>query len=322
MSDGVLVMAFGGPASMDEVGPFCARLMGREPSPEVLERVSRRYLTIGGSSPLPSIARSIAQGLEEKLAADGARVPVETGMRYSRPTMGEGIAALVRRGGDRIVTVSLSPFESSHSSGAYRDAVVRAAVEYPRVTIAEAPSFRTTEAFLTAVTTAVHDSLAEVAGKRTGVLFTAHSLPVDEIGGDPYVEQLRQTTNGVAAQLGLALPIGDCRQRWLPGVDAYGTPDTDVPWLFAYQSKGQRPGEWLGPDVDDVVREMAKAGFEAVVFVPVGFATDHMETLYDLDVQACGLAYDLGMDYARAAVPNDSDEMVEALAKVVEPLLG
>jgi ferrochelatase len=115
--------------------------------------------------------------------------------------------------------------------------------------------------------------------------------------------------------------MGDMKQHWLPGIDAYGTENAGTPWLLTYQSKGARPGPWLEPDVLDCVRAMAKAGFDGVIFAPVGFATDHMETLYDLDVEACGLALDLGMDYQRVAVPNDEPEMISALAEVVGPLL-
>ncbi len=322
MSDGVLVMGFGGPRSLDDVPEFCANLMGREPGPEVLERVRLRYLTIGGSSPLPDIATSIAQKLGEKLAADAHEVPVKVGMRYWHPFMAEGIDELAAAGVGRVVTVSLSPFESSHSSGAYRTAVARAAAGHPDLTIADAPSIRTAPTFLTALTDALQGAVTEVEGRRKGVIFTAHSLPVAELGGDPYVEELREAAAHVARDAGLAPPAAVGGQRWLPRVDAYGSGEGALPWLLAYQSKGQRSGRWLGPDVTDVVREMAAAGFDAVVFSPIGFATDHMETLYDLDVEAAGLAYDLDMDFRRAEAPNDSELTVEALASVVEPLLA
>lgn len=309
-------MGFGGPYSLDDVEPFCRNLMGREPSPEVVERVKLRYLTIGGRSPLPEIARSISEKLSDQL-----KVPVAYGMRYWRPFIAGAVAELVQEQGvDRIVAVSLSPFESTHSSGAYRAALNEAVAGYS-VEVVEAPSFRRTVAFLDALARGVAESLEDIPSGRNAVLFTAHSLPADEIAGQPYVEQLRETATGVAAQSGFELPVGDCQQSWLPGIKAYGSAEASIPWLLSYQSKGARPGPWLEPDVQDCVRAMAKAGFDGVVFTPIGFATDHMETLYDLDVEASGLALDLGMEFHRSPVPNDGPEMIEALADVVRPLL-
>lgn len=319
---GVLLTAFGGPGSMDEVATFCASLMGREPSPEVIERVQLRYLTIGGASPLPEIVGRIAEKLGEGLAKRKMDVPVAVGMRYSSPSIADGLAALVANGVDRVVTLSLAPFESPHSSGAYRDAVLRAAALLPDVTIVEAPAFGELPAFIDALGQAAGEALADIAPGRNAVLFTAHSLPVDEIAGSPYVESLQRTAGEVARKVGMQGPARQGVQQWLEGVDAFGSKGGGVPWLLAYQSRGQRGGEWLGPDVLDVVRTLRVAGFEGVVFAPIGFATDHLETVYDLDVEASGLAFDLDMEYERARVPNDSAEMIAALLEVVLPIIG
>lgn len=319
--EGVLLMGFGGPSSLAEVPQFCASLMGREPSADVIERVQLRYLVIGGGSPLPEIANDIARKLGERLSDRGRDVPVVVGMRYWNPFIRDSLRALVDGGVDRVVTVSLSPFESVHSAGAYRKAVVEAATEFPDLAIVEAPSFRDQPLFVRALASGTAEAAAALGGVRYGIVFTAHSLPVADLGDDPYVQELRETAANVVSECGLRPAVEDGGQTWLAGVDAFGSSQADVPWLLAYQSRGQRPGEWLGPDVLDVVRAMSEQGFEGVAFAPIGFATDHMETLYDLDVEACGLAFDLEMDYRRATVPNDSDDLIEALGAIVEPLL-
>jgi protoporphyrin/coproporphyrin ferrochelatase len=320
---GVLLMGFGGPDSLDAVAPFCTNLMGREPSAEALERIKDRYRAIGGASPLPAIAADIACKLEAALTVAGRDVPVAVGMRYWHPLMAEGLQRLARAGVTRVVTASLSPFESPASSGAYREAVARAASGSPELTVLEAPSFRSEPAFVGSLADAAAAAVASLpSSARRAVVFTAHSLPVGEGGEERYAAELRETATAVAARAGFAPPAEGGVQGWLPGVEAYGSDSAEVPWLFAYQSKGQRGGEWLGPDIADVLRASAEAGYEAVAVSPVGFATDHMETLYDLDVVAASLAGEFGLAFSRAAVPNDSDRMVEALAGMVGPLLG
>lgn len=319
---GVLLMGFGGPDSLDAVGPFCTNLMGREPAPDALERIKSRYVAIGGSSPLPVIAGRIAARLEQRLSRGGERVPVLVGMRYWDPYIADGLAALVADGCDRVVAVSLSPFESPASSGGYRKALAEAAAGFPALTVVEATSFRETPAFIGALAEALAEAVRELpAGLRRAVLFTAHSLPASELDGSGYVEELRECAAEVAESAALDPPAPGGEERWLPAVEAFGSANGEPPWLFAYQSKGLRPGDWLGPDIADVLRSLAGSGYEAVAVAPIGFATDHMETLYDLDVDAAGLALGLGLEFVRAAVPNDSDRMVEALADVVEPLL-
>lgn len=314
---GVLLMAFGGPDSLEAVGPFCENLMGRMPSAEVLEQIKARYARIGGGSPLPAIAGRVASRLQAEIG-----VPVAVGMRYWQPSIAEGLQQLADAGVTRVVALSLSPFESPASSGAYRAAIAEAAPALPALTVVEAPSFRCAPTFVSSLADAARDAVVALpAASRRAVVFTAHSLPLEDGGAERYVAELRETTAAVAEAAGLPASA-EGGQTWLPGVEAFGSDTAEVPWLFAYQSKGRRGGEWLVPDVADVLKSLAEAGYEAVAVSPVGFATDHMETLYDLDIDAAGLAADLGLAFARAAVPNDSDRMAEALASVVEPLLG
>jgi ferrochelatase len=318
-------MGYGGPASLDDVEPFLTSMMGRPPSPEMLESVKARYTAIGGRSPLPEIAAEMADALRLALAERGHEVAATIGMRHWRPYIADGLAELAEGGARRVVTVSLAPFESFASSGAYRAAVEEAAAGMPGLSAVEAPSFRTQPGFVDALMGGCGGALdalsASARGVRTAVLFTAHSLPVSELAEDPYVDELRETAAAVAERLGLAAAAMSGRQEWLPGIDAFGSAAAEKPWLLAYQSKGQRPGDWLGPDLADVIAALPGAGIGAVAFSPIGFSTDHLETLYDLDVVAAGQAAEAGLSCARAAVPNGRPAMIEALVAIVEPLL-
>lgn len=319
---GVLLTAFGGPDCLDAVGPFMCSLMGREPSEELVERARRKYMAIGGSSPLPGIARGVARALEEQLSADGD-IPVRVGMRYAKPFIADSLADLASLGVRRVVTVSLSPFESKVASGAYREAVAEGLRELPGLEVVEAPMLHEARSFATALADACREAVDELKDyERRLVVFSAHSLPVSDLTeDDPYVREIRAVTETVAGLVGLGAGEDIADDARLPVFATFGNLSGEVPWVFAYQSKGARPGEWLGPDIEDVVEAAAAAGFTAVASCPVGFATDHMETMYDLDVVVADKVLTSGMEFARAAVPNDSAELMDALTELVSPLL-
>lgn len=321
MSSGVLLTAFGGPDSISAVGPFMARLMGREPDERLLAAVEARYRAIGGCSPLPAIANSIAGLLAEDLSRGGRDVPVLVGMRYSQPSIADSVDALVTGGVRRLVTVSLSPFESKVSSGAYRVAVAEAAARHHGLEVVEAALLHAAPAFRAALADAAGRAVrAATEAGRTLVLFSAHSLPLDDLAeDDPYVREIRRTAGGIATRLELG--SGGAGVVEFGAVRAWGDLGGETPWLVTYQSKGRRPGAWLEPDLDDMLDAAAAQGVEAVAVCPIGFATDHMETVYDLDVVAADRARDAGLAYQRAEVPNDRAELIGALHSLVEPLL-
>ncbi len=321
-ASGVLLTAFGGPDCLEAVGPFMCNLMGREPSDEVLERARRKYMTIGGASPLVPIAESIAQALEVALVSTGP-VPVAVGMRYSEPSIPRAMHSLAARGVTRFVTLSLSPFEFRVSSGAYREAVAEAGRDLPGVEVVEAPMLHDAEGFRVFLTEACGEAIRELGEQaKPLVVFTAHSLPEGELEvDDPYVRELRRVADEVArgAGLGKAGEIADDGR--LPGVATFGNLGGVRPWVFAYQSKGARPGAWLGPDIGEVADAAAQAGYSGMAVCPLGFVTDHMETLYDLDVVVADAVFSADMDFARAAVPNDAPILIEAMVELVRPLL-
>jgi len=316
---GVLITGFGGPDCLEAVGPFMCNLMGREPSDEMVGRICARYEAIGGSSPLVRIANELAQAVHGALAERGYRLPVEVGMRYWDPFVKDAVDRLVTAGVTRVVLVTLSPFETQVTHGEYRAALDEALLEHPEVTAVEAPLLSELPAFVTLHARAAAAALGEVAAPDAAVIFSAHSLPqADAIADDRYVSGLRTAADAVAASLGL--PAGTEGAEALPGIVAYGTAEGVRPWLLAFQSKGVRGGNWLGPDTDDAIAAVAAAGRGGVVVVPLGFATDHMETLYDLDVVAAARAAETGIAYGRSAVPNADPHLAAAIAESVRGL--
>jgi ferrochelatase len=315
----VLLTAYGGPDRIESVGPFMRNLMGREPDPEVVRRAELKYLTIGGASPLPEKTAEIATALHTRLREAGHEVEVVVGMRYWFPTIAESVDKLVADGAERIVQVSLSPFESAISSGAYRSAMAEAAAAHPELDFVEAPSFYDSPDFRRALADGATQAIADLPGLHPLIIFTAHSLPVSDVEADPrYVQQLEVTVAAVAELVGL--PKGASDTEVLPGIRTFGNAGERA-WLFAYQSRGAAPVEWLGPTLEDVIAATVEAGFDGVALCPVGFATDHMETLYDLDVVAADQALTADIEVTRAAVPNASAELIAALTSRIVPLL-
>lgn len=320
---GIILLGFGGPDSIDAVGPFMCNLMGYEPSDELVSRVCMRYLSIGGSSPLFEIAAEIAAGLEKRLADAGHVVPVRVGMRYWDPYIADTLADLVDAGCDRIVAVSLSPFESQVASGAYREAIAEALASLGDIEIVEAPLISTLPEYAEFFALSIASSITDIEPNDGAiVIFTAHSLPVaDLVENDPYIEGLMSVARDVASRLGMAEGAPHAGGAVLPGVDAFGSADKPRPWFMAFQSQGAKPGEWLGPDLDAVIDAAAASGVPALVAAPIGFMTDHLETLYDLDTVAAERAMDAGLEWARAVVPNDHEIVLDGLAREIAKLL-
>ncbi len=315
---GVLITGFGGPDRLEAVGPFMCNLMGRAPADELVARVCARYEAIGGSSPLPAIARELAARLSEELAGRGVAMPVEVGMRYWDPLIADGIARLAAAGVDSIVSVALSPFETHVTHGEYRDAVAEALRARPGTSVIEAPLLSELPSYAPLHAAAAQAALAALADDAP-VVFSAHSLPVAEAGADEaYVRGLQRVADAVASRLGLS--AGTDGATVLEGITGHGSARGERRWVVAYQSKGTRGGEWLGPDVDDVIAAIRRAGRSGVIVVPIGFATDHMETLYDLDIVAAGMAAEIGIDFARSAVPNAAPALVRDIADAVVAL--
>lgn len=320
---GVLLLGFGGPDSLDAVRPFMCNLMDREPSDELVSKVCMRYLAIGGSSPLPMIAQAMASGLESRLADGGHPVPVRVGMRYWHPFIDVAFSELLDLGCDRVVTVSLSPFESKAASGAYREALDDVRALHPEVEIVEAPLVSDLDAFVDYMAGGTAVALEDIEPSEGAiVVFTAHSLPEADLeADDPYVEGLQRTANAIATKLGMNEGRLDAGGAMFSEFRAFGSDEPPRAWFLVYQSKGQRPGAWLEPDLDALIDAAAAAEVKALVVTPIGFLTDHMETLYDLDIVAADRALTADLEWMRAPVINEAPQVLDAIADSLHQLL-
>ena len=294
MKDAVLVMAYGTPRGLDDVEAYYTDIRhGKSPSPEQLEDLTARYRAIGGRSPLLEITEKQARGV-----GDRAGVPTYVGQKHAAPFIPDAIEAMKRDGVERAIGLVLAPHFSSLSIGDYaRRAAAGAEAAGWDGTVQMIESWHQEPAFIDLLAGYCTDALGALPDEtQTGTtfVFTAHSLPASIVGrGDPYPEQLRETAQGVADELGL--------QRWRVG----------------WQSAGRTEQEWLGPDVLDILEELASSGSEAVVVCPCGFVADHLEVLYDLDIEAARRAAELGIAFGRTRSPNDDPAFLDMLAGVV-----
>jgi ferrochelatase len=296
----VLAMAYGTPAGPGELEAYYTHIRrGRPPTPELLAGLRRRYEAIGGHSPLLELTLAQVAGLERALADAGRPdISVALGMKHAAPFIEDAVAELAAAGTSQIVGLVLAPHYSHLSVGEYAErarAAAAATAGPPEVSVVS--SWHLAPGYLDFLAAALGDALAVLpaeAGAGAHVLFTAHSLPARILNDDdPYRAQLLETAAAVAARTGL--------ERW----------------SVAWQSAGRTPEPWLGPDVLEAMGELAAAGASAVVVCPAGFISDHLEVLYDLDIEASGRARELGIAFARTASPNADPRLLGALARVV-----
>ena len=298
----VLLMAYGTPRTREEIEPYYTDIRrGRPPTPELLAELTARYDALGGTSPLA--ARTEAQRVALQAALDAAapgRYEVVLGLKHADPKIEAAVDALAAQGTRRIVGLVLAPHYSAYSVGQYLDRA-RAAAEPHGITVTGVESWATEPAFVEFVAA---DLKARLAGMPddTKVVFTAHSLPQRIVAtGDPYPDQLRATAEAVAAAAGLV--------NW-------------TRWAIAWQSAGRTPEPWLGPDILQVIDDLAASENHAghprgLLVSAVGFVSDHLEVLYDLDIEAAARAQAHGIAFARTACVNDDPTVMAALAQRV-----
>lgn len=312
----VLLLGYGAPDSIEAVTPFLTNLLGeRRPTGEQLERIKERYRLIGGKSPLLDITIAQARALERALnvsspilsprergakeGVTGLRFKVYVGMRYWHPLIEETVEEIVADGIAKVVALSLSPHYSRTTTGSYFKELERVVAEKaPDLKVIRAQDWFTHPLFVQAITENIREGLAkfpEGVKNDVEVIFSAHSLPTRFIlDGDPYVEQVKATVKAVIDVLCL------------------------VHWRLAYQSSRRGTGEeWLEPDLKKVLEELASAVRSHVLLVPVGFVSDHVETLYDIDIALRRRALELGLNFHRTAALNDSPKFISALADIV-----
>jgi protoporphyrin/coproporphyrin ferrochelatase len=301
MIDGVLLVAFGGPTAADEIRPFLENVArGRRIPAARLAEVARHYEQMpGGRSPLTERARAIARALARTLEARQLRIVVDIGMRNWHPFIHETLEAIAARGGRRAVGIILSSLRTEASWDRYLNDVATARARVPNAPeIVFAPSWGGHPGFIAAVAERARAALGgipETERAGTPLVFSAHSVPLAMADASPYVTDFVTAARAVAGTLG--------HRRW----------------SLAYQSRSANPTDaWLEPDINDVLKGLANDGARAVVVVPIGFVCDHVEVLYDLDVEARATASALGLSFHRASAVNDHPAFVGALADVVE----
>jgi protoporphyrin/coproporphyrin ferrochelatase len=287
----VLVMAYGGPGNIDEVEPYLQDIRGgRRTKPQLVEEIRTRYARIGGRSPILELTRAQASAIERAL---GGRFKVYVGMRHWHPYIQDAVDEIANAGHDRVVGIAMAPHYSNMSVGAYEKKLLQAADG--RLDVALVRTWWSHARFRDAIAVRIREALQRFSkASMVPVVFTAHSLPEKILAsGDPYPDELKASATEVARRAGLTC------------------------WRVAYQSAGATAEPWLGPDAEAVITELARAGHEAVLLVPIGFVCDHVEILYDIDVEYQALAKRLGVQLERTASLNDDPGLVAAVADVV-----
>jgi ferrochelatase len=301
---GILLMAYGGPDSLDDVEPYLLDIRGGRPTPpELVEEIKERYALIGGRSPLLGITREQAAALEAYLNREyGDRFRAYVGMRHWQPRIREAVAQMTNDGIKQAVALVMAPHYSQMSTGAYfkrlDEAINDLGVD---ITFTRIKSWHNHPGLIVALAEKAKAAIERFAGDEIGLLprvvFTAHSLPTRILDqGDPYDAQLRETATLLAEQLGLSSDR----------------------WLFCYQSAGRSPEPWLGPQIEDVIVELAQAGEKHLLVAPIGFVCDHVEVLYDIDIEARQSAEAHGAQLERSESLNTSPTFIAALADLVK----
>lgn len=296
---GVLVMAYGGPRNLDDLPGYLADIRsGRVTTPSVLEEMRDHYGRIGGRSPLLEISERQVAALAGRLGEGSYRCYL--GMRHFAPWIEETVGRMIDEGISRAISLVLAPHFSAMSVGRYRAKIedglrmYRGAIDFRHV-----DSYHRAPGLIRALARRVQEGIDRFPEADRGsvhVVFSAHSLPVRIMReGDPYDDQLHETARLVAESISLP----------------------DERWSWSYQSAGKSPEPWLGPQLEEHIPRLAEQGVRNLVSVPVGFVADHVEILYDIDIEASEVAQRLGVRFERPPALNDDPDFIDALAEVV-----
>ena len=294
MSTALLVMAYGTPRTPADVEPYYTHIRrGRPPEPQQLADLVARYDAIGGISPLAQRTEAQRAALESALAERTSEpFAVVLGQKHAAPFIEDAVAGLADAGVEHVVGLVLAPHYSGFSVGQYHQRAREGAGERG-IAYAGIDSWHLEPAYLDFLAAAVTDARATLPDRHK-VLFTAHSLPERVLADDPYPDQLRESAAAIAERVGL-----------LPWPD----------WALAWQSAGRTPEPWRGPDILAVIAELgATAQTDGVLVCAQGFTSDHLEVLYDLDIEATAAAGAAGLAFARTRSLNDDPTVMGALA--------
>lgn len=295
--DALLVVSFGGPEGPDDVVPFLRNVLrGRDVPEERVAEVARQYERFGGVSPLNGHNRALVAAIEEELASHGPALPVYWGNRNWPPMLADTVARMAADGVEAALAFVTSAYAGYSSCRQYLEDIeaARSAVGPGAPVIDKLRLYFDHPGFVEPLADHLRAARDE-AGRDAPVLFTAHSVPVSMAAASAYEEQLRTTAGLVADRSGAPLPD----------------------WQLVFQSRSGPPAvPWLGPDVRDALAALAP-GHTTVVVAPIGFTSDHMEVLFDLDTQAAETARSLGMRMVRAGTPGSDPRFVTMIRQLV-----
>ncbi|RNA68727.1 ferrochelatase [Alteribacter keqinensis] len=302
---GLLVMAYGTPRSLDEVEPYYTHIRrGRKPSEEALNDLTERYEAIGGISPLAKITDEQTEKLEAELNKrfSDCEFRAYQGLKHIDPFIEDAVHQMKEDGIKKAVSIVLAPHYSTFSVKSYNGRAKEESEKIDGPVISSVESWYDEPKFIDYWVDQVKktmDSMDDAERGKSVVIFSAHSLPEKILqNGDPYPDQLKETARLIAEKAGIK--------------------NYEIGW----QSEGNTPDPWIGPDVQDLTRDLyEKEGYEAFVYCPVGFVADHLEVLYDNDFECKVVTDELGVSYYRPEMPNAKPEFIDCLATVIEEKL-
>jgi len=298
---GILLIAFGGPTRPEEIRPFLTRVTQGLPIPAArLEEVAHHYDAVGGRSPLNDITFRQAKALKISL---NDTLPVYVGMRNASPYFTEALKQMAHDGIERALGFILSSHRTEASWERYQKNIddARAALGNPAPQVEYCAGWHDNPLFIQTWAESIEAAMTVLEPRQraaTPLIFTAHSLPTAMAARSPYVQQLQASAGLIGEKLN--------HRRW----------------FLAYQSRSGKPGDsWLEPDIRVIIREFAANGHQRIVVAPIGFVCDHVEVLYDLDIEAKQIAADLGMNLIRASCPNDHPTFIRMIAETIQAKL-
>jgi ferrochelatase len=292
---GVILMAYGTPRTLEEVEAYYTNIRGgRRPPDADLQNLVERYRAIGGTSPLIRITESVCEKLEQALRAGGSETRVYMAMKHSRPFISDVVRRVADDGMDQALAIALAPHYSTMSVGSYLLAVDVANDSLPKkMRVDRVLSWHEHPKLIEAWAARVASASAGLTDDYS-LIFSAHSLPESILAHhDPYRDQLLETSKLVAEAVGRS------------------------GWTFAFQSASHTSEPWLGPDILEHLQSLYEVGRRSFLIAPVGFVSDHLEILYDIDVECRTWAEDLGVQLRRCQSLNDSPEFIECLLALV-----
>ncbi|MGD6801506.1 ferrochelatase [Rossellomorea aquimaris] len=298
---GLLVMAYGTPYKEEDIERYYTHIRyGRKPSPEMLEDLTQRYEAIGGISPLAKITLDQGKSLEERLNAiqDEVEFKMYLGLKHIEPFVEDAVQQMHEDGIQEAVSIVLAPHFSTFSVKSYNGRAKEEAAKIGGPSITSVESWYDEPKFIDYWVKQVKETYAKMTEEeRNGavLIVSAHSLPEKILkDGDPYPNQLQETADLIAKGAGI------------------------TEYAVGWQSEGNTPDPWLGPDVQDLTRDLhEKKNYNTFVYIPVGFVADHLEVLYDNDYECKVVTDEIGASYYRPEMPNAKQEFIDAMAAVI-----